>query len=339
MKLILLILLPVFLMLVYIYYYIATQLGIFDEPNIRSSHRKATIRGGGVLFPIAWIMYELINALPNPWFSAGLLILAVVSFLDDVKPRPIWLRMSVHFFSVGLILVQLNTFIALPLWSLLPLLILMVGIINAFNFMDGINGMTALYGLSILIPITIFSTNLSSALLPYPFLIAAMLAFSWLNVRSQAKCFAGDVGSVSLGYIIIYILVAPWGVTSLFRESSLNLGSGEAVLWPGLLMISVYGIDVVLTILLRIWLGENLLQAHRRHLYQVLVNNWGWSHISVSSVYALLQLVISMLVLMSALSWAIGLVTLLVITYIILYRISVRSNPMLLISYKKNISI
>ena len=132
--------------LIIIYFKIADRYNIIDKPNERSSHKGIVIRGAGIIFPIAFIIPVIIQ---NQWseiylISIGLLLISIISFLDDVLTLNNKVRLSIHFLAVALLMSQLNVFN--NYWYVIPFtFIVTVGVINAYNFMDGINGITALY--------------------------------------------------------------------------------------------------------------------------------------------------------------------------------------------------
>ena len=175
-------------------------------------------------------------------------------------------------------------------WLVIGLIIVGVGILNAYNFMDGVNGMTALYSLVTVGTLWYWqvwhSYTENDPILPCIFV--ALLIFSYFNVRTQAVCFAGDVGSISIGFISLFFLV-----TIINRYQT----------YLPILFLSVYGVDTVLTILYRIYLRQNILQAHRLHLFQRLVHRLGWPHLRVSALYALMQLAINAVTL-KAMCWS-----------------------------------
>ena len=260
-----------------LYLKLAIKFNIIDKPNERSSHREITIRGGGVLFPITILLWSLIEGIFNP-FILGILCISIISFIDDCKPLYNNIRLSIHFLSIGLLLYQLGfseySFIA---WGLG--LLFVGGWINAFNFMDGINGITVLYSLSILAVCFYLNTHIDfiqDSLLLYTAI--ALLVFGFYNVRKKAKSFAGDVGSVSMAFIIAFIVLS----LILFTKN-----------WQYVLLVSVYGIDSLLTIIQRLVKGDNIFQAHRSHLYQYLANEQKVPHVMVSVIYALIQLVVN----------------------------------------------
>ena len=266
-----------------LYLQVARHFGLFDKPNERSSHLNLiTVRGGGVLFYLAALCALWIGKLDFFYFYIGLTFIACISFWDDLFTAPKRYRILIHVLAVSLLLVQEGTFIG-HWWVFVGLLFMGVGIVNSYNFMDGINGMTAFYSL-----VTVGTLWYWQAQLPgeYDFLFPcefiALLIFSYANARRQAICFAGDVGSISMGFIVLY------GLVNTINRSHTYLP---------ILFLAVYGVDSVLTIVHRLYRRQNIVQAHRMHLFQLLVHQFGWPHLRVSALYALLQLGINGLVL------------------------------------------
>lgn len=265
-----------------LYFSIADRYNIIDRPNHRSSHRSVTIRGGGVIFPLAFLL-PLQNIQYQHWFciSIGVIAIAGISFADDIATLSNRLRLLVQFFSVALLLWQTGNTLSFP--AMLLLFILVAGVINAYNFMDGINGITALYSLVTIGTLYWISSNIL-LLMPEIFfisLLSSLVVFAFFNLRSRARCFAGDVGSVSVAFIVCFLLV------------SLFVKTGFAG-W--ILLLGVYGLDTVFTILCRICRKEPIFKAHRSHFYQFLANEGGLNHVTVSSLYAAAQLILNIAV-------------------------------------------
>src|SRR5690606_637064 len=103
--------------------------------------------------------------------------------------------------------------------------------------------------------------------------------FAFFNFRTKAKCFAGDVGSVSIAFILLFALGA------------LILKTGNFIY---ILFLTIYGIDSVWTIVRRLLRRENIFEAHRSHLYQYLGNEAGVNKLLISSLYTVLQLIIGL---------------------------------------------
>ena len=201
------ILLTIFILSTALWFYIrlAKKYNILDVPNHRSSHHNITIRGGGVIFPIALLLAYFLFDFQYSWFVFSVMILSITSFLDDLYSLSKRARFFVHFISVFLLLIELNL---LQQYWLFPFLIfILVGGLNSFNFMDGINGITALY--SIVTLSSLYYINESLIFIERYFILIPLIGvivFSFLNVRKRAICFAGDVGSVSIAAIILFLL-------------------------------------------------------------------------------------------------------------------------------------
>jgi UDP-GlcNAc:undecaprenyl-phosphate GlcNAc-1-phosphate transferase len=267
-----------------LYIRLAIRFRIIDKPNERSSHSRPTVRGGGVIFWLAALLAFVVEGFQNPYFFAGLTLIALVSFLDDVDSLPNRHRFVVQLIGVGLLFQELQLWQLTDFWWL-PLLMLMgCGTLNAYNFMDGINGITAFYSfvtVGMLLYINRFVQPFTEPLLPV-FTLISLAVFSFFNARRKALCFAGDVGSMSAGFMIMYLLI------SLMVQSET---------WIYALFLAVYGIDSGLTILHRLWLRENIFRPHKRHLFQVLVHRLNWSHVRVSGLYVLIQFLVNGVVL------------------------------------------
>ncbi len=263
-----------------LYIGIALRRRIIDSPGVRASHRHATVSGGGVVFVLAVWLAALVCGFGSYLFLTGLTAVAAVSFVDDIRPLRVSVRLVVQILATGLALWQLERDgCMLPLWSLPLVAVMMTGVLNVYNFMDGINGMTALYSVSVIVPL--LCVNASYGFIDPSvlcLLLTAVVVFGYFNVRRRALCFAGDVGAVSMAFVLGYAIL------------SLILQTGQ---WWYAGFMAVYGVDGVLTIIHRMLLGENPARAHRRHVYQLLANEGGVGHVTVSAAYASAQLVIS----------------------------------------------
>lgn len=270
-----------FFLLEQIYFRLADRFSIIDKPNHRSSHSDITIRGGGIIFPVAILTFYCLEGFHATyfWLIFGLLPIAIVSFWDDIKPLATRIRLAIQLLSVSAIFYGLGLLSYPLIWIILGY-ILVIGTINAYNFMDGINGITGLYSLTFLISMVWLNQSLhfvSNNLIIG--LLASLFVFLYFNFRQKAKCFAGDVGSVSMAFIVCFLLV------------SLILRTHQ-IAYLGFLMI--YGLDAISTIIFRLIRSENIFEAHRSHFYQFLVNEKKKSALSVSAGYALAQLLLNM---------------------------------------------
>lgn len=295
----------VLVLLELIYFKIANHYKIIDKPNHRSSHSRITVRGGGIIFPIALLIAFFLGY--ASWaVTLAVVLVAVISFIDDIRPLPQLPRFGSHSIAVLLVAYDLNLFQE-SLWLLPIVFVLLIGWINAFNFMDGINGITVLYALTAIVSFSFLPIHETSL----PLLITMGLScfvFGLFNVRKKAKTFAGDVGSISMALFLGYFMIKT------------ILVSGQM---GYILFFAVYGIDAIITIMVRLKKRENIFQPHRSHLYQYLANEWGYSHVLISVIYAVLQLVINASVIyldtQGYLSVPIALVILLVLTLVYLW--------------------
>ena len=265
-----------------VYFKIADKCNIIDKPNERSSHSSIVLRGGGIIFLIGVWVWSAFYGFQYPWFLSAVTLAAGISFVDDIRSLPDSIRLVVQFTAMGLMFQQLDILHLNMWWVVILALIVCVGASNIINFMDGINGITAGYSLAVLVPLAMM--NHSAGFMEESFLltiILSVLVFSIFNFRpkGKAKCFAGDVGSVGIAFIM------------LFAIGKLVMHTGD-VTW--LILLLVYGVDGCLTICHRIMLHENLGEAHRKHAFQLMANELKIGHVKVTLLYMAMQLIVSL---------------------------------------------
>ncbi len=259
------------------YLVLARKFNVLDIPNQRSSHSKPVVRGAGVVFLFAIVLGTIPTTSSYVPFLVGVLLVGTLGFLDDLVGLSARVRLAFQSVSIGLIVYQLEL-LELPILLLVFLFVGSLGVLNAYNFMDGINGITSLYSILMVGSIWI--------LFDHPFaddnilylVLYSLILFSVYNVRKNAVCFCGDVGSLSIGYFLIFLTLY-----LIFK----TLNPVYILLWL------VYGVDSLFTILKRALKSENIFSPHRSHLYQVMVNEFQLSHVLVASIYALVQLVVN----------------------------------------------
>ena len=293
-----------------VYFRIADKCNIIDKPNQRSSHSTIVLRGGGIIFMIGAWVWSAFFGFDYPWFLAGLTLVAGVSFVDDIHSLPDSVRLVAQFAAAAMAFYQLDILHWEMWWIVLVALIVYVGATNVINFMDGINGITAGYALAVLVPLGLLNTNyrelatnlttnysfndINYSLIPsdnitdgvfveQSLIVAAIIAavvFCIFNFRpkGKAKCFAGDVGSIGIAFIMLFLL------------GNVIIKTGD-ITW--LIFLLVYGVDGCLTIIHRIMLHENLGEAHRKHAYQIMANELKIGHVKVTMLYMAMQLVVS----------------------------------------------
>jgi UDP-N-acetylmuramyl pentapeptide phosphotransferase/UDP-N-acetylglucosamine-1-phosphate transferase len=273
----------IFFIIELIFIKVAQKFNILDNPNHRSSHTNEIVRGGGIIFWFAGLFFMAKYCCEFQLFFTGLTIVAIVSFIDDLRSLSWWSRLFGHLTGATLVFYSQNFFQLLPWYFIVVGYILFIGTLNTFNFMDGINGITGLYSLSVLAPLQWINMNVVSFIGPdfiwYP--LIASVVFLLFNFRKHAICFAGDVGSITIGFWIITLLI-------------MLIIKTNNIVW--LLFLAVYGTDSILTIFQRLWLRQNIFEAHRMHLYQVLANECRLDHRIISFIYALLQAIIAMII-------------------------------------------
>ena len=267
---------------------------VFDEPNHRSSHDRPKPRGGGLavvtVVLIAWIAAAASDGRMDMGFwllVAGALLLAAISWADDLKSRPASLRFGVQVAAVALGLWLLRPemlvfqgLLPLPLDRVLTAL-LWLWFINLFNFMDGIDGITAVETIAIgtglaVVSALAFGWSLGSFLAAAP--AAAALGFLFWN-WAPSRIFLGDVGSVPLGYLLGGLLIV----------------TAAGGFWvPALILPLYYLADATWTLGKRALRGEKVWRAHREHFYQRAVQQ-GLSHAAVAGRIAACNLLLVIL--------------------------------------------
>ena len=267
----------IYLLIIIIYYFLAKYYKLYDKPNSRSSHKFNTLNGGGILFPIAFILpffieleyYKYINLI------IGMTLISIISFVDDIKPISTFKRVLFHSIAVILLLSHLDILSINILYFIISF-ILITGILSAYNFMDGINGLNGAYSLVTLS--SLLFINKSYNVVPEILIISliiSLIIFLFLNFRNNAIMFSGDVGSISIGYILSFIILI-----LIIKDHNIK--------W--ILLLGVYGLESVGTIVLRIIRKENIFKPHKTCFYQYLTDYKKINHLLVTSIYCIVQL-------------------------------------------------
>lgn len=268
----------------YAYCLFAKRLGIVDRPHQQSSHEGVVVRGGGIVFYVAYLLWYIMNGFHWHGELIGLTILVIVSLIDDIRDVSPTIRLICQFIAIILMLYQSELIRTAP-HVILILSIVCVGAINIYNFMDGINGMTGGYSLVVALALLYVDKYMVYFCEPslLVFIILSIVVFNLFNFRRKAKCFAGDVGSMAIGYILVYLVLKLCLI-------------GHSMSW--IAMLSVYMVDGGMTIMHRIMLRENLMKPHKKHAYQIMVNELKMPHLGVSGIYMGLQAVCCLLFIM-----------------------------------------
>ncbi|MGH8124372.1 MAG: MraY family glycosyltransferase [Rhodanobacteraceae bacterium] len=269
----------------------ARRRGLLDQPGRRRSHTTPTPRGGGVGIVAAVVLAGVTAwyvGQPVPWFRptafvASVLAVALVGWRDDHAPLPVLPRLLVHAGAALLIgVVVLQPWAARDpraWWVLLALVPVLIGFINAHNFMDGIDGILGQQGVFVLLGLGVLAIWLGdTGVAGMAFAAAAgclgFLVFNW----PPARIFMGDVGSAALGLTIGTV-------------AALLVQRHPAMLWACAILPSSFLVDSGLTLLRRMLAGQRWYAPHRQHLYQWLVRV-KWSHARTDAAYMIWNLAV-----------------------------------------------
>ena len=262
-----------------IYLKIAEKWSIIDQPNSRSSHLVVTKRGGGIIYLIALVIYMISSNFNMPSIIICGLLLGIMGFIDDVKNLNFKIKLIFQCLTIGYFL-STGSYNGLEWYLLILMFFLIISSINILNFMDGINGLTILYSLSFLISFYLINAYII-AFTDSNFLLIVILSnliIGYFNIRKKAVCFLGDVGAITMGFIYAVLTI-----TLMVKINSLS----------PLILFLIYFMDSGWTIVERLLAKENIFRPHRKHLYQLLVNEYKLSHLLVASIYFTIQALIN----------------------------------------------
>lgn len=266
----------------FVYVRIASKLGWIDVPNKRSSHSRITIRGIGVVPVVVLFLLSVLTLnTTNLYFLLSLMLGTVTGFLDDLFNLKVWLRLVLY--SVSVMLLLFSAGLVIHPFITMVVFVLVLGVINAYNFIDGINGLTLAYTLGLLstVFLIIWKYDYDFSVISLITLISIVIVLLPFNFRTIAIAFLGDSGSIFFGLVTSYYIL----VLNSFAFKPLSI-----------LLLAVYGVDSVATIILRILRKENIFEAHRLHLYQKLANEKKIPHLKVTALYLGVQLFINLIV-------------------------------------------
>jgi len=273
------------IMFLFAFFYkkIAEALNIVDKPNHRSTHYNITVRGGGIIFVLSVLLYGLFfkHNLPLAFFIA-FFSLSFISYIDDIRSLPASFRFLFHIISLGLVFWEFAPIIleSYNYFFLVLFYIWTLALLNIYNFMDGINGNLFLNGLISLITLLIVNDYLfhfvESSFLVIS--IISILIFGFFNFRKKAYFFAGDVGSIAVGFILIFLIL------KLFFEINNPIV---------LLLFGTFFIDGGMTIMKRLINKQNIFKPHKLHLYHRLFEVLNFSHLKISTYYFIGQMIVN----------------------------------------------
>ena len=264
------------------------KLSLLDKPNSRSSHETVTPKGGGIGILVAFFVCSIVLSIPKS-FCVPAVFISLFSFWGDrseIRPkvRLLFQLVAGTVLLIGIITGKGSGFTAHALMPLM--LVFVIGTTNFYNFMDGINGIAGITGIIGfgLIGYYALSFGNNSSLSPLAICISlACIGFLPFNVP-KAKVFMGDVGSILLGFVFSCLVVY-------MSENALDFVCLISFLFP-------FYADELVTMVIRLKNKENLVTAHRRHLYQILANEYDISHWKISTGYGLFQLMIGISILL-----------------------------------------
>lgn len=285
---------------------------VLDIPNERSSHFVAVPRGGGASIVVVFLLTELwlaqksvISGGMASALAGGGLLIAAAGWLDDHFGLPARLRLLIHFVAAAWALWQLNGNDGMPPlhlgwttwdWGSVGQFVGLIGLVwmtNLYNFMDGIDGIAGVEavcvgGLGGLLLAWVGLGGIAAGALALMGASAGFLVWNW----PPAKIFMGDVGSGFLGFVFGVLAIAsarerPW------------------LLWPWLILLSVFIVDSTVTLMRRFVAGERWYEAHCSHAYQHAARSWG-SHSKVTLAVAAINVIWLFPLAMGACVWPVA---------------------------------
>lgn len=264
---------------IHLYIRVARQFSWKVLSQTRDHSGKRVVSGAGFIFPLSIFLIFLISeTVVFEFWMIGLLCLSFLSWLDDFNNLPAISRLVIHVFCIASWFLEAPGFEASWFWMAI-VLFLGTGWINAFNFLDGINGMLVLTSLISLGTFYFVGETTSLSILIISQMITVLI-LAFFNLRKKAIAFAGDVGSITMGFFLGYLM---W---HLIRTT------GN---WEYILFFIIFLIDAGMTMLIRLIKKENIFKPHEQHLYQIIGKCHPGSVLMISSMYALSQLIINII--------------------------------------------
>ena len=251
-----------------------------DIPNERSSHITPTPKGAGLgIIATLLIVYYTFLPLTDFWLMGSIIIITILSFLNDNKQVSIIIRLIVQMILTIIVLnfwpplkdiILFNSIV--PIWlEFIIILLLIIWVINLFNFMDGIDGISGtqciIIGVGVGLSLFLSQEEYKLEKILAGFMAGSSLAFLFWNWH-PAKVFLGDAGSIPLGFInaILILLLCKNG------------------LWfVAIIINNYYFFDASITLLRRIKMKKKPWKAHKEHFYQKAIIN-GYSHSKVCKI-------------------------------------------------------
>jgi UDP-N-acetylmuramyl pentapeptide phosphotransferase/UDP-N-acetylglucosamine-1-phosphate transferase len=295
------------------------KIGLVDIPNIRSSHKSATPRSGGIGIWIAFVLAGIFLG-KYPVFTLLAGTIGLIGLLEDIFTLSPKLRLFLQLLISGITVSLFKDLYASVIAVILFLFwaVFVTGTTNFYNFMDGIDGiagLTGFVGFGFLAIFCFYITNDPDIAIMSTVISMACLGFLPLNFP-KAKVFMGDVGSVLLGFVFACFIV--------------NLAKTINIFLCTVMFLCMFYADTIATIFYRWRMGENLIKAHRKHLYQYMSNELGLPHWSVVVAYASTQIAFGLLALlayMEGLVWQFAVLVLFAILFLGTYKVVKNLKP------------
>ncbi len=264
------------------------RISLIDHPNERSSHNTVTPKGGGIGILVAFVFCSLYTKI-SYWFwvpATGVSVLGLLTDRFEITPQVRLILQFIAAFIVVIGLERLSVSGIKEIGLIFFFSVFVVGTANFYNFMDGINGIAGITGIVGFGLTAFYAFHYGSdAFFAVLALCISLACSGFLPFNMpRAKVFMGDVGSIFLGFVFA-------GMVVYFSKSFFDFICFIAFLFP-------FYADELTTIVIRIRDKERLTQPHRRHIYQLLANEYQMPHWKVSFGYGIFQLFVGMSVLM-----------------------------------------
>lgn len=259
----------------FVYYFISKKLAAVNTNLAVRNGKGFAITGMGLALVLGILVYGLLTDTDHRYFLFAFSMLAIVNWLDDLYDIHSGWRLIAQFLSVSFLVMEFD--LISSYWS--PFfLVIAVGVVNAYNFMDGINGMSGVYGLALFIPLTLILPFQTADVGLILLVMAFLVVFLVFNFRRSATVILGDVGSVTLGFLVLFYSLQCFKNYDIYLLMSFSM---------------LFLLDTGLTLFERMLKFENVFQSHKGHLYQLLVHRKGWDQRWVALGYGLVQLSIN----------------------------------------------
>lgn len=264
------------------------RLALYDVPTERSSHDRPVLRGAGIAVAVAIAAVLLAvsagvaarDAAALRAVAGAVALFAVLGFVEDKRGLSIGARLRWQGGLAALAGAALSA-VTSSWWLWLPAALLVAAYVNVANFMDGINSISGLHGAVGGASLAVLGLLEHQAWLTAAGLAGAgaFAAFLPWNGPARVTFFLGDAGSYALGAFLAMCVAG-----------AVMVGVHP---WPALSVLSVYVLDVGLTLVRRLCAGKDVTRPHREHVYQRLTLS-GLGHVPASVLVSGCTLVVAL---------------------------------------------